>query len=98
MTQQTLYHRTDNEVMVICSNTNPADFPDYQLEKSDVVLAAEARSVRNRLLETADIDILRALEDGSDATAIKTYRQALRDITTHANWPDLADSDWPTKP
>ena len=26
------------------------------------------------------------------------YRQALRDITTHANWPHLEESDWPTKP
>jgi|SRR6056300_2008765 hypothetical protein len=26
------------------------------------------------------------------------YRQALRDITTHANWPHLEDADWPTKP
>ena len=26
------------------------------------------------------------------------YRQALRDITTHANWPHLNDDDWPTKP
>ena len=24
-----------------------------------------------------------------------TYRQALRDITTHSNWPNLKDSDWP---
>ncbi len=24
-----------------------------------------------------------------------TYRQALRDITTHKNWPNLNDSDWP---
>ena len=24
-----------------------------------------------------------------------TYRQALRDITTHKNWPYLTDSDWP---
>lgn len=61
-------------------------------------LAANNRAVRNQLLEAADVDILRALETGSDATAIKAYRQALRDITTHANWPNLADSDWPTKP
>jgi hypothetical protein len=27
-----------------------------------------------------------------------TYRQALRDITTHANWPNLNEADWPTKP
>jgi len=26
------------------------------------------------------------------------YRQALRDITTHANWPYLENADWPTKP
>ena len=26
------------------------------------------------------------------------YRQALRDITTHANWPHLGEDDWPTKP
>lgn len=28
----------------------------------------------------------------------KTYRQALRDITSHINWPDLTRDDWPTKP
>lgn len=26
------------------------------------------------------------------------YRQALRDITLHENWPDLEEADWPTKP
>jgi len=26
------------------------------------------------------------------------YRQALRDITAHANWPHLNEDDWPTKP
>jgi hypothetical protein len=26
------------------------------------------------------------------------YRQALRDITSHANWPHLEEVDWPTKP
>ena len=26
------------------------------------------------------------------------YRQALRDITGHDNWPNLSDSDWPVKP
>ena len=27
-----------------------------------------------------------------------TYRQALRDLTTHSNWPNLEEADWPTKP
>lgn len=26
------------------------------------------------------------------------YRQALRDLPTHANWPNLQEEDWPTKP
>ena len=35
-----------------------------------------------------------ALTD-SQKTKYATYRQALRDITTHSNWPDLNNSDWP---
>ena len=27
---------------------------------------------------------------------MKKYRQALRDLPTHENWPDLQESDWPT--
>ena len=31
-------------------------------------------------------------------TAWATYRQALRDLTEHENWPNLADDDWPVEP
>ena len=27
-----------------------------------------------------------------------TYRQTLRDITSHSNWPNLEEADWPTQP
>lgn len=27
-----------------------------------------------------------------------TYRQALRDITSHANFPHIEEADWPVKP
>ena len=27
-----------------------------------------------------------------------TYRQTLRNITTHSNWPNLEEADWPTQP
>jgi hypothetical protein len=74
------------------------DAPSLAIAVTIEELTANNRAVRNQMLEAADVDILRALEDGSDATAIKTYRQALRDITAHANWPNLADGDWPTKP
>lgn len=35
-----------------------------------------------------------ALTD-TQKTNYATYRQALRDITTNSNWPNLNDSDWP---
>lgn len=34
----------------------------------------------------------------SDKTAWATYRQALRDITSHADWPNLVHADWPVAP
>ena len=27
-----------------------------------------------------------------------TYRQALRDLTNHSNWPNLSEDDWPSVP
>tara|TARA_A100001015_G_scaffold86222_1_gene95843 strand:+ start:1742 stop:1975 length:234 start_codon:yes stop_codon:yes gene_type:complete len=28
----------------------------------------------------------------------RTYRQALRDLPTHSNWPKLEGNEWPTPP
>ena len=39
-----------------------------------------------------------ASSDLTMTTEQTAYRQALRDITTHANWPHLGEDDWPTKP
>ena len=40
-----------------------------------------------------------ALSDVTMTDAMTTYRQALRDITAHSNFPhNLTDDDWPTKP
>ena len=51
---------------------------------------------RNNLLSETD---WWTLSDTPEMTAEETaYRQALRDITAHANWPNLSDDDWPTKP
>ena len=60
--------------------------------------AAEAavRYKRNKLLAASDWT---QIPDATvDQAAWATYRQALRDITTHANFPNLEDADWPTKP
>jgi prophage maintenance system killer protein len=72
------------------------------IAKRDAAIAAlptrqaEAnRNKRNALL--AETDYL-ALSDNTMSAEMTTYRQALRDITNHANWPNLEDADWPTKP
>ena len=57
--------------------------------------AASNRSKRDNLL--ADTDYF-ALTDVTMDAAMTTYRQALRDITDHSNWPNLASADWPAKP
>ena len=54
-----------------------------------------ARGTRNGLL--AETDYM-ALSDVTMSEAVTTYRQALRDITDHDNWPNLVTGDWPTKP
>ena len=57
--------------------------------------AADNREKRNQLLEVTDFF---ALTDVTLTPEMTTYRQALRDITSHQNWPNLSDNDWPQKP
>ena len=61
----------------------------------DNALAATNRATRDAKLAETDFY---ALSDVTMSAEMTTYRQALRDITTHANWPNLNDDDWPTKP
>jgi hypothetical protein len=44
--------------------------------------------------------VIRTAETGValDSTQWATYRQALRDITDHENFPYLEESDWPVSP
>ena len=77
-------------------------------ERTAVVTAANAaiatrnRKERDRRLAETDFHALSDVTMSSDMSA---YRQALRDITTHSNWPNLeypdmdgSGGDWPTKP
>ena len=56
---------------------------------------ASVRMTRNQKLQETDWQMTKALETGSDAAALKTYRQKLRDIPQdHSNpfsitWPEL---------
>ena len=66
----------------------------YQ-EALDEVTGENNRSTRNSKLAETDFY---ALSDVTMPDNVKTYRQALRDLPDHSNWPNLEDADWPTKP
>jgi hypothetical protein len=40
-------------------------------------------------------EMAKLIEQSAD---MATYRQALRDITAHEDFPDLEKDDWPTAP
>ena len=62
----------------------------------DAEAAAAVRYQRDGLLAETDFY---ALSDVTMSEDMTTYRQALRDITAHSNFPhNLTDDDWPEKP
>ena len=71
------------------------DKTEEEIQAYDDDVAASNRLIRNSLLaETA----WSAMSDVTMTDSQRVYRQALRDITTHSNWPNLEEADWPTKP
>ena len=61
----------------------------------DATTATSNRSTRDSKLAETD---WHGMSDVTMSSEMTTYRQALRDITAHENWPNLEDADWPTKP
>ena len=61
----------------------------------DAKAAETNRSKRDDLIAATDY---LALSDNTLTAEMATYRQALRDISSNANWPNLDEADWPTKP
>lgn len=62
----------------------------------DTEAANNNRSIRSDILKETD---WWAMPDSPTMSSEQTaYRQALRDLPDHSNWPHLEDSDWPTKP
>ena len=66
-----------------------------EITANNLAWAEKNRNERNKRLAETDYH---ALSDVTMSAEMTTYRQALRDITAHANWPHLGDDDWPTKP
>lgn len=67
-----------------------------EVQQYDENKAASVRSKRYSLLAASDWT--QVPDAPVDQAAWAAYRQALRDITAHVNFPYLADTDWPVKP
>jgi hypothetical protein len=65
----------------------------YDAELSDDI-ASRVRSERDALLAQTD---WWASTDITMTQAQTDYRQALRDLPSHSNWPNIAQDDWPVK-
>jgi hypothetical protein len=60
---------------------------------------ARVRLTRDMKLAQSDYLVTRAIENGELVSQeIKDYRQALRDITIHPDFPDIEIDDFPTLP
>jgi len=68
---------------------------DDQISAATAAKAKEMRKKRDELISATDYF---ALTDVTMDAAMTTYRQALRDISTHKNWPYLGEDDWPVEP
>ena len=63
----------------------------------DAQVATSVRSERDRLIAETDWIVVKAKETSTNVpTAIKTYRQELRDLPTASGFPHTMT--WPTKP
>ena len=57
------------------------------------------RRRRNAILDSTDWIVQKSTEKGQAVPdEWQTYRQALRDLPAHKNWPNLEETDWPTRP
>jgi len=75
--------------------TTKAEHEAAYQAKLDAEAGASVRTQRDAKLAETDFY---GLSDVTMSAEMTTYRQALRDITSHANFPYLEDADWPTKP
>ena len=60
--------------------------------------AAKETDIRNDRDQRIALTDWTGMSDVTMTADMTTYRQALRDITIHANFPDLAEADWPVSP
>ena len=77
------------------TNTTKAQHEAAYQVTLDATAADNNRNARDTLIAATDYFALTDVTMNADMT---NYRQALRDITSHSNRPNLEEADWPTKP
>lgn len=88
-----------NDKIYLMSEEEEAAFEAERAALTEELTLSTNLSLREDLLAETDWYVIRATETATEVPAdIVTYRQALRDITTHTNWPNLSEEDWPVKP
>tara|TARA_R110000787_G_C13164474_1_gene419975 strand:+ start:79 stop:552 length:474 start_codon:yes stop_codon:yes gene_type:complete len=75
--------------------SGPTKAADEATHTASLVAAKEA-SVRTDRDSRIALTDWTGMSDVTMTADMATYRQALRDITAHANFPDLDAEDWPT--
>ena len=75
--------------------TTKAEHETAYQARLDADAAKSVRTQRDAKLAETDWT---GMSDVTMAAEMTTYRQALRDITLHENFPALEEADWPTKP
>ena len=88
--EQKFIQMPNGDILPYTDENWAASFPS-----EEEIASQQNRAWRDSLLVETDAF---ALSDRNISDAMVAYRAALRDITTHANWPVLNDEDWPTKP
>lgn len=94
--------RIDDSLGAFDANGNQVTLDQSAVDAAAAQLAtenawSELRTKRNQLLAASDWEIVKHKELGTNIpTALKTYRQELRDLP--ANTSDPANPSWPVKP
>lgn len=86
-------HETGQESVTRVLPAADKDFPNGR--PSDEEYEMMNRSERDHRLTHTD---WWAVADRTMTQAQIDYRQALRDLPTHSNWPNLNPEDWPVEP
>ena len=101
MIRSTTYSYLDSDGLLQTADLNAdqllADSDHWDAMKTDSDFISTVRVLRNRRLQECDWTQAEDMPSSVKAP-YASYREALRNLPTHSNWPILDDSDWPTKP